>query len=564
MSKLNFRKNALEAAIWLGSGQFIDDGAELFSSAVKSYNDLCDGPEKGVEIGEGDFLKSPSAHIGSLRIKYPDMIVSSFSSEELLALQGMPQSDGSWRKLEPSGATYFVSAERVTTFKDNTHMVATIMCDMLDKLRSGCGVKDKADLNSLHAEGYDALPSFSEYKKSRVRVDLVQVLVCNYNSFIALNGDPLRDGSWCMYDESRNMLHTLSASLVKQFMDHTHRDATIMCDMLETEKARSNILCSNSDIVASADGESVSQPTSRKDLYERTSSSGPPSFLPSVASVPHSVAVSENIFVDLIKCISDEISIQSFWADLSIICRKSSSVQVAPVITIRDEALHVPPFDESLYCQIVLENHKYSLAELYDKEAAESDRRASKGMKLGAIYGLFTLNPLVPFFASSQARLTTPRHKKIEELIPDPRLLFLQDSYSLLAMTQAGTALPRMRRMILHPVVSGAQVFFRVLPAVLTQDAVIPCQVFSFGGNYFLRPICAGISHEQPNYNARKIHRQYYHLRADGSFVDTGTRVEVKGGDIDAHRYKLFKFTCDTRELEYYYIDYATEPGHVF
>jgi hypothetical protein len=31
-----------------------------------------------------------------------------------------------------------------------------------------------------------------------------------------------------------------------------------------------------------------------------------------------------------------------------------------------------------------------------------------------------------------------------------------------------------------------------------------------------------------------------------------------------SHRYKLYKFTYDTRELEYYYIDYATEPGNVF
>lgn len=330
------------------------------------------------------------------------------------------------------------------------------------------------------------------------------------------------------------------------------------------ELNRQDIAQLNVETTALALGGSVGQSVSRKDLYKHTSSSGPPALRPSLASLPRPIAASGDILSDLARCLINQRAIQSFWSNLSIICDEPHLVGTASVLAIRDEALHTPPFDESLYCQIVLENHRYSVAELYDQETADSDKRASRGMKAGAIYGLFTLNPLVPFFASNQARLATPRHKKIEELIPDPKLLFLQDSYSLLAMTQAGTVLPRMRRIILHPVISGTEVYLRVLPAVLTHDAVIPCQVFSFGGNYFLRPICAGISHEQPSYNARKIHRQYYHLRADGSFVDTGTRVEVKGGDIDTHRYKLFKFTCDTRELEYYYIDYATEPGHVF
>lgn len=299
-----------------------------------------------------------------------------------------------------------------------------------------------------------------------------------------------------------------------------------------------------------------------KNVYKDTFSNSSPSFSPSFASPAALTASSCNAMADLFKCISNQKLIQSFWSDL-IITDPNLNSEISP-FSIRDEVLHVPPFDESLYCQIVLENHRYSLADLYDRELEESDRRASTGFKLGSLYGLFTLNPLVPFFASNQARLNTPKHKKIEELIPDPKLLFLQDNYSLLSMTQAGTPLPRMRRLILHPVISGDHVFVRTLPAVLTHDSVIPCQIFSFGKNYFMRPICAGINYDQLNYNARQIHRHYYHLRLDGGFEDTGARIEVKGADIVSHRYKLYKFTCDTRELEYYYIDYATEPGHVF
>lgn len=326
---------------------------------------------------------------------------------------------------------------------------------------------------------------------------------------------------------------------------------------------------SNSSIAKRSDhlsaneiGTVVAPLASRKDLYKNTNSNAPPCFKPSFASIPETIVSSGDTLSDLFACLSNERHVQSFLSDLSLTYALQTSGDGS--FAIRDEALHVSPFDESLYCQIVLENHRYSLADLYDKEQEEGERRASKGMKWGSLYGLFTLNPLIPFFASNQARVSAPKHKKLEELIPDPKLLFLQDHYSLISMTQAGTPPARLRRLILHPVTSGDQVYLRILPAIVTGDSVIPCQIFSFGGSYFMRPICAGISHQQPNYNARQIHRQYYHLRADGGFADTGMRINVKGGDIDTHRYKLYRFACDTRELEYYYIDYATEPGHVF
>jgi hypothetical protein len=306
----------------------------------------------------------------------------------------------------------------------------------------------------------------------------------------------------------------------------------------------------------------VTGPSSRSELYTSSEGGDLPAFRPSKAAVPLSIDSSGDTLKDLLECARDKKLCQSFWSDLSVVSGECSDP--ASPIVLRDEILHVPPFDETLYCQLVLENHRYSLAELYDNDQAAADARASRAMKWGSLYGMFTLNPLVPFIASSQARASAPRHKKIEELIPDPRLMFLQDHYSLLAMTQAGNPLPRMRRLILHLFSMGDQISLRILPAILTHDSVIPCQVFSCAANYFMRPVCAGILHEQGNYNARHIHRQYYHLRADGCFVDTGIRALVKGADIDAHRYKLFKYISDTRELEYFYVDYQTEPSHVF
>ena len=315
----------------------------------------------------------------------------------------------------------------------------------------------------------------------------------------------------------------------------------------------------------SSQGLSVATPTVqtlRRELYHHTSSDANPGFCPSKATTASLISRSEDSLQDLIKCLSSNGCIQSFWSDLILLHPKDESLGLGVVLN--DETLHVPPFDESLYCQLVIENHRYSLAELFDSDQVQADKYAARGFKWGSLYGLFTLNPLLPFVAANQARASAPRHKKIEELIPDPKLLFLQDTYSLLAMTQAGMPLPRLRRVILHPIFTGEQVFVRALPAILTHDSVIPCQVFSCGTNYFMRPVCAGIDHEQTSYNARQIHRQYYHLRSDGVYADTGFRVQVHGADIGVHRYKLYKFTCDTRELEYYYIDYPTEPAHVF
>jgi hypothetical protein len=474
----------------------------------------------------------------------------------------MPQSDGSWRGTDSNGVIHCIPANRVSYFKSSTHEASVIVCAMLDKVDHILDGNGKAYRYELSAKDYGRLPTLSEYASVRLKIDCMDNLTLKPDSFAALNGDLLRDGSWCFCDHCSNTLHTLSGVLAKQFMDITHAHATVMCYMLDTEKESQNILRFNNEIVVLRDEESMDQPASRKDLYEHTSSSGPPYLRPSAACVPRTISRSNDTFADLLKCIKNADHIQSFWSDLSI--TYAGQTGESSSVIIRDETLHVPPFDESLYCQIVIENHRFSMAELADQEQKEADMRASRAFMWGSLYGLFTLNPLVPFFFSNQARVNAPRHMKIEELIPDPKLLFMQDHYSLLSMVQAGTPLPRMRRLILHPIISGDQVYVRVLPAVLTHDSVMPCQVFSFGKNYFMRPICAGMSPEQPNYHARQIHRQYYHLRLDGGFVDTGTRIEVKGVDIDTHRYKLFKFTCDTRELEYYYIDYATEPGHVF
>jgi len=58
----------------------------------------------------------------------------SYNSERL-ALQGEPRPDGSWAYTEPNGRAHTISAERARAFMESTHRSATLMVDMLSKLR---------------------------------------------------------------------------------------------------------------------------------------------------------------------------------------------------------------------------------------------------------------------------------------------------------------------------------------------------------------------------------------------------------------------------------------------
>ena len=65
----------------------------------------------------------------------------SYNSERL-ALQGEPHPDGSWAYTEPNGRVHTISAERARAFMESTHRSATLMVDMLSKLRDAGVLND--------------------------------------------------------------------------------------------------------------------------------------------------------------------------------------------------------------------------------------------------------------------------------------------------------------------------------------------------------------------------------------------------------------------------------------
>jgi hypothetical protein len=72
-------------------------------------------------------------------------------NSERLALQGSPQPDGSWQYIETGGMVHTISAERAKAFMEKTHEHATIMCQMLDRLKEAGALDNIVDTNAQAA-----------------------------------------------------------------------------------------------------------------------------------------------------------------------------------------------------------------------------------------------------------------------------------------------------------------------------------------------------------------------------------------------------------------------------
>ena len=63
-------------------------------------------------------------------------------NSERLALQGSPRPDGSWAYTEPNGRVHTITATRARAFMQYTQESASLMVEMLEKLRDA-GVLDE-------------------------------------------------------------------------------------------------------------------------------------------------------------------------------------------------------------------------------------------------------------------------------------------------------------------------------------------------------------------------------------------------------------------------------------
>lgn len=66
---------------------------------------------------------------------YHNVQVMYVRNSEALALKGEPQPDGSFKYTEPNGRVHLMEADRVQRFMEQTSKQATLMVDMLDKIK---------------------------------------------------------------------------------------------------------------------------------------------------------------------------------------------------------------------------------------------------------------------------------------------------------------------------------------------------------------------------------------------------------------------------------------------
>ena len=253
-----------------------------------------------------------------------------------------------------------------------------------------------------------------------------------------------------------------------------------------------------------------------------------PTFIPSTASVPAGFAPSESHENELAYAIENPyIGLQSFFNDLDVL---NNGV-------VNDDVVRRPAFDEAIYCALVKEMHRFSLAEISDNR----ERLASDNAGLGTLVG-----------------------RRVEEFLPDPTLLFYQDENSFLSWTRAQVNRPRLRRLIFdRQIKDSGEVFYRIIPAIVTPDSVFPVQLFKIDpSTYFYRPVAAGIKREQRNYDAIRIQNKYCHFLGLGAKEKSSLELVVQGRDIEPRKEPIWKDSGPGST--YFYIDFQTPPSYVF
>jgi hypothetical protein len=281
-----------------------------------------------------------------------------------------------------------------------------------------------------------------------------------------------------------------------------------------------------------------------------------PTFIPSLGKKPDGFDSTGTLEGDLKYALSTaHVSFQSFFNDLHVVTANGIS----------DDIISLPCFDEGLYCSLVKEMHRYSLVEISNNHDELAKNNAGLGAMVGSFIGIITGNIFAPFLGHTYGKNLTDRGKPIEQFLPDPNLLFYQDDNSYLSWSRAQVNSPRLRRIIFNRQLSeDGKIYFRLIPAIVTADSVLPVQLFKVNDStYFYRPLAAGIDRNQPNYDTIRIQKKYFHLRGEGMTEKTDFEIDIYGNDVEPNeKIRLHRFTGQS--LDYFYADFKILPGSIF
>ncbi len=318
-------------------------------------------------------------------------------------------------------------------------------------------------------------------------------------------------------------------------------------------------LAKSSDSISdNRSGNIVAQQAVAKD-YKKT-----PQFIPSKAIIPYGFPSAGDIRQELSFALNNpEVGIRSFFNDLTILENGVWS----------ESALYVPAFNESLYCKLVIEYHRYSITDLRNTKQELMKNNEKKGLGIGALLGVMAGGIMAPFGAmmgSNLGKIATNLGNNdtlIQEYLPDPHLLFLRDEGSFTHIQDAFRSATVKRRVCLRRVqkVDGL-IYFDVFPMILMESQATPAQVFKWEGAYFMRPISAGLNdsgidyESKLGYNPVKYRKSYaYHPRFDLKPAAELLVTKIIGETVEKEPVVFSTELREDRSFNHCYFDYSKD-----
>ena len=241
----------------------------------------------------------------------------------------------------------------------------------------------------------------------------------------------------------------------------------------------------------------------------------------------------------------------------------------------KEDTLYCQAFNEDLYCKLIIEYHRFSLAELNSIKQEEMKKAERKGAVFGSLLAFLTpFKIMAPMYASMGANASKMLSKNMDErktlkdFLPNPQLIFLKDQGSFLSLLSTyKTAATRRRICFKKESLDNGHIYFDLIPMIVFDNWVTPAQIFKLENSYYLRPISA--NHDLNNefeleYNPIKYRRSCsYHPRNDIEKIVKIMTTKIVGETIEKKPTIYKVWLKDDESFEHYYFDYST-VGTVF
>jgi len=320
------------------------------------------------------------------------------------------------------------------------------------------------------------------------------------------------------------------------------------------------------EILKSEPIKSQSKKSSLDKLYENDNQNNL-RFIPSEAKIPSGFKSLGDEVKDLEFAIHNPlVSFRSFFNDCEFLVNGNW----------REETLFCQAFNEELYCQLIKEYHRFSIAELNSMKAEEMKKAERKGAGIGGLLGLMAGGIMAPITAAMGANVgkmisnNVDVRKPLKDFLPEPYLVFLKDQGSYLSLSKTYKGRTTKRRICFKKnYLDDDFVYFDLIPMIVFDDWVTPAQIFKLENSYYFRPISANYDLNNEfnlEYNPIKYRRSYsYNPRKEGD-VEKIARVmttKISGETIEKTPTIFHAWLRDDESFKHFYFDYSTD-GTVF